>query len=428
MDIAPIIIAYFMPLGILFIAWGSWADERVRQQAASAVWALALAVMAYVAIGFAFNFGGVGLRLDVPGGLRGLDRMWSPIGGAAGRNWGVIGVEGYLLNAQSARPGDLALLFTQFLHQLPLVMAAALIPALALADRVRLLTISIITVITAGGLVPLLNAWAWGGGWLFMLGRDARFGHGFIDLGGAATTLTTAGFIALAALLALRVRRAAPPIQSRDGSPIKSIAGAMFVLIGWLAWLTTDPILQVNRSIDLALAATNLLLSGAASAAIATVYGWFTTGRPDAAWSARGLVGGLIAATAGAAFVPTWAALAIGAVAGLWMPIGWHAIERGLKLDDASGFVAMTGFAGLWSMLAVGLLADGTYGAGWNGIGVAEYLGVSGQGITGLLAAANLQNDPGQMSAQLTGALAVVAVAFSVTWLALRPFRRSRAV
>jgi ammonia channel protein AmtB len=169
MDIAPIIIAYFIPLGITFIAWGSWDAERVQRQAVTAVWVMALAVMAYAAIGFAFNFGGLGLRPDVPGGLRGLDRMWSPLGGAAGRNWGVIGVEGYLLNAASTLPGDLALLFTQFLHQLPMVMAAALIPALALAGRARLLTISIVTVIAAGVLVPILNAWAWGGGWLFML-------------------------------------------------------------------------------------------------------------------------------------------------------------------------------------------------------------------------------------------------------------------
>jgi ammonium transporter, Amt family len=423
MDIAPIIIAYFIPLGITLIAWGSWSDERIRRQAVTAVWVMALAVLAYAAIGFAFNFGGLGLRPDVPGGLRGLDRMWSPLGGAAGRSWGVIGVEGYLLNAASTLPGDLALLFTQFLHQLPLVMAAVLIPALALADRTRLLTISIVATITAGILVPILNAWAWGGGWLFMLGSDAKFGHGFIDPAGAATTLTAASFITLAALLALGVRRA--PDQALDGSPLKSIFGVIIFVIGWLAWLTTDPILQVNRSIDLALAATNLLLSGAASAAIATAYGWFTTGRPDAALAARGMMSGLIAATAGAAFVPAWAALVIGAVAGLWMPISMHAIERWLKLDDASGFVAMTGSAGLWSMLAAGLLADGTYGAGWNGIGVAEYLGVSGQGITGLFAAANLQNDPGQMSAQLTGALAVVAAAFIVTWLVLRPFRRA---
>ena len=426
MDIALLITAYFIPLGITCIAWGSWADERVRQQAALAVWVMALAMLAYALIGFAFNFGGLGLQPDVPDGLRGLDRMWSPLGGAAGRNWGVIGVEGYLLNAASTRPGDLALLFTQFLHQLPMVMAAALIPALALAERARLLTISIVAVIAAGVLVPILNAWAWGGGWLFMLGRDARFGHGFIDPGGAATTMTAAGFITLAALLALGGRSGRTPDQPLAGSPLKSICGASIVMIGWLAWLTTDPILHVNRSLDLALASTNLLFSGAASAVVVAAYGWFTTGRPNAAGAARGLVSGLIAATAGAAFVPTWGALVIGTAAGLWTSIGWHTLERGLTLDDASGFIAMTGLAGLWSMLAAGLLADGTYGAGWNGIGAAEYLGVSGQGITGLLAAANLQNDPGQMSAQLTGALAVVAAAFIVTWLVVRPFRRTR--
>ncbi len=258
MDIAPIIIAYCLPLGLTLIAWGSWDDERVRRQAATAVWVIALAAIAYAAIGFAFNFGGIGLRPDVPGGLRGLDRMWSPIGGVDGRGWGFLGVEGYLLNAQSTLPGDLALLFTQFLHQLPLVMVAALIPALALADRARLITISIITIIMAGVLVPILNAWAWGGGWLFMLGQDAKFGHGFIDPAGAATTLTAAGFSTLAALLALRIRRT--PDQSSEGSPLKSIFGAIVFAIGWLAWLTTDPVLQTNRSIDLALAATNVIV------------------------------------------------------------------------------------------------------------------------------------------------------------------------
>lgn len=425
MDIAPIIMAYGLPLGVLLMAWGSWDDNRVRQQAATAVWVGALAVIAYAVIGFAFNFGGIGLRPDVPAGLRGLDRMWSPVAGAAGRNWGLVGVEGYLLSAQSTLPGDLALLFALFIHQLPLVIIAALIPTLALAGRVRLITISIITVLVAGVIVPALNAWAWGSGWLFMLGHDAKFGHGFIDLGGAASTLTAAGLITLAALLALRIRRADD--QAIDGSPLKSILGTMIFAIGWLAWLTTDPILQANRSIDLALAATNILLSGAVAAVIATAYGWFTTGRPNAALAARGLAGGLIAATAGAAFVPTWGALAIGAVAGLWIPIGLHVVSRWLKLADTSGLVAIVGFSGSWALLAAGLLADGTYGAGWNGIGIVEYLGVSGQGITGLFAAANLQNDPGQMSAQLTGALAVSVVAFGVTWLLLRPFRRKQA-
>ena len=53
-----------------------------------------------------------------------------------------------------------------------------------------------------------------------------------------------------------------------------------------------------------------------------------------------------------------------------------------------------------------------------------EYLGVPGQGVTGLLAAANLQADPGQVSAQLTGAIAIAMLALVGTWVLMRPLRR----
>lgn len=426
MDIAPVIVAYFIPLGILLIAWGSWDHERARDHAGLALLVVAVAVMAYVVIGFGLNFGGVGLRPDVPGGLRALDRMWSPIVGNAGRNWGVVGLTGFMLNAQSIFPGDTALIATQFIHHLPIVMAAALIPALTLAGRVRTIGVTIIVVFVAALIVPVLGAWTWGGGWLFALGHDAKFGHGLIDAGGAATAFTTAGAISFALLLALRIQRTSSSINTTSIElPLRSAFGAIVFVIGWLAWLTTDPILRALTTIDLALAATNLLLSGAAAAILAAAYSWFTMGKPSAQFAARGAISGVVAAAAGAPFVPTGGALIIGVIAGLWTPIGLYLIERRLRLDDAAGFVASTGLAGVWSIIAVGLLADGTYGAGWNNIGVVEYLSVSGQGITGLWAGANLQNDPGQMSAQLTGALVIVLVAFALTWLLARPFRRT---
>ena len=37
-----------------------------------------------------------------------------------------------------------------------------------------------------------------------------------------------------------------------------------------------------------------------------------------------------------------------------------------------------------WERFASGIFADGTYGAGWNGVGAASYLGAAGQGVTGL--------------------------------------------
>ena len=59
--------------------------------------------------------------------------------------------------------------------------------------------------------------------------------------------------------------------------------------------------------------------------------------------------------------------------------------ERVLKVDDPCGAVAVHGYCGWFGALAVGIFADGTYGAGWNGVGASTYLGVPGQGVTGLL-------------------------------------------
>ncbi|HZY43321.1 MAG TPA: hypothetical protein VFF70_01105 [Anaerolineae bacterium] len=424
METAPILLAYLLPIGALLVAWGGWTDDRSRENAASALLIIAIAVIAYAAIGFAFQFGGVGLRPDAPIGLRGLDRMWSPVS-TANNPWGVIGLEGFLLNAQSTASGDTALLFALFLHQLPIVITTTLIPALTLAGRVRNFTLVIIASITATIIVPIASMWSWGNGWLSTLGSAVNFGHGFIDPGGASAAFFAAGMITLASLIALKIRRiSTEPIELPHLiAPLRSIFGAIVLGLGWLAWLLTDPFLQANRSIDLSFAASNILLGAAAATLFSFAYSWFTTGKPNALLTSRSAMGGFIALAASAAFVPTWAAIVIGGIAGLLTPIAIFVIDR-LQLDDSSGSIATAGLAGLWSLISIGFLADGTYGAGWNNVGVKEYLGAAGQGVTGLLAKANLQNDPGQMSAQITGLLAIGLFAFVMSWLFIRPWRR----
>ena len=73
-------------------------------------------------------------------------------------------------------------------------------------------------------------------------------------------------------------------------------------------------------------------------------------------------------------------------------------------------------------LVALGIFADGKAGAGWNGVGVDSYLGVAGQGVTGLLAAAGYQPDwPAQMQAQAVGLAASTLFGFFVAWLLLAP-------
>ena len=155
----------------------------------------------------------------------------------------------------------------------------------------------------------------------------------------------------------------------------------------------------------------------------ALLYMGFTTGRPDALMPARGLVAGLVAVSAAAAFVPAAAAALIGAVAGVLLCLASFVIERWLALDDAGGVIATHGVSGLWGLLAVGLLADGSYGAGWNGVGAGEYLGVLRQGVTGLFPGVGFQADTTQMLAQLVGILALAIVAFGLSWLFFRVLR-----
>jgi len=70
------------------------------------------------------------------------------------------------------------------------------------------------------------------------------------------------------------------------------------------------------------------------------------------------------------------------------------AVERVAKVDDPVGAVAVHGACGLWGVLAVGLFADGSYGAGLNGVA---------GGVKGLF-----YGDSGQFMAQLTNALVLV--------------------
>jgi len=82
---------------------------------------------------------------------------------------------------------------------------------------------------------------------------------------------------------------------------------------------------------------------------------------------ANGTLAELVAITAPCAFVTAPSAVLIAGWPECWSARG-GLIERSLKIDDPVGAISVHGVCGLWGILSVGLLADGTYGAGWNGV------------------------------------------------------------
>jgi Amt family ammonium transporter len=95
------------------------------------------------------------------------------------------------------------------------------------------------------------------------------------------------------------------------------------------------------------------------------------------------MLAGLVAITSPCAFVTPVSAFIIGAIAGVLVVWSVFFFDR-VKIDDPVGAISVHGVNGFWGLLAVGLFSDGTYGAGWNGVGATEYLGVAGKGVTGL--------------------------------------------
>jgi ammonium transporter, Amt family len=95
------------------------------------------------------------------------------------------------------------------------------------------------------------------------------------------------------------------------------------------------------------------------------------------------MLAGLVAITSPCAFVSPVGAFIIGLIAGVLVVVSVFFFDR-LKIDDPVGAISVHGVNGAWGLIAVGLFSDGSYGAGWNGVGATDYLGVAGKGVTGL--------------------------------------------
>ena len=92
------------------------------------------------------------------------------------------------------------------------------------------------------------------------------------------------------------------------------------------------------------------------------LYMWLKYGKPDPSMLANGTLAGLVAITAPCAFVTAPSAVLIGGVAGVLVCASVFFIERNLRIDDPVGAISVHGVNGLWGILSLGLLADGTYG------------------------------------------------------------------
>lgn len=413
----PALMGYLIPAGFFLLAWGGMEAERARRAATLGLVGLAVATLGYVAVGFAFHLGGAGLFSEEPG-LEGLTLL-AGYRVEAGLYWGIVGLRGFFLGGGADTPQARAM----FITYLPLAITAVLLPVLSLSGRVRGWAAALMGLLVGILAFPLAACWAWGGGWLASLGRTVILGHGLVDYAGSGVVYLLGGTVALGGLMAVgrQPPREEPAQMPPAHFPLLANLGALLLIVGWLGWSFSLPFHAGGATLDPARAAVNGTLAVAGATLTCLAYCSLALGHSDALMVARGAAAGLVAISAGAPFIPSWAALVVGGVAGLLLPLGVYIVDHLMRLADETAAVATTGLAGLWGLLAVSLFADGQWGQGWNGVGVMEYRTVAGQGVSGFFTSAPFLGDgPGQGLAQLAGLAAIFLLAWLIGWLPTR--------
>jgi Amt family ammonium transporter len=218
---------------------------------------------------------------------------------------------------------------------------------------------------------PLFANWVWGGGWLSQLGANFGLGHGHVDFAGSSVVHMVGGVTALAGAMVLGARIGK---YNKDGSPNPipghnlpmAFLGCFILAFGWFGFNPGSTL--AGGDLRIAVIAVNTMLAGAAGAIFAMFYMWIFYGKPDPSMAINGMLAGLVAITAPCAFVSSFWAFVIGAIAGVLVCASVFFVERTMRVDDPVGAISVHGTCGAWGVLSLGLFADGTYGDGFNGV------------------------------------------------------------
>ena len=278
--------------------------------------------------------------------------------------------------------------------------------------------------------------WVWGGGWLAQAGKNWGLGHGAVDFAGSGVVHAMGGVIGLAGAIVIgpRIGKYGP-----DGKPEPipghniplAISGTFILAFGWFGFNPGSTLSGTDLRISAVVVNTML---ASVTGAIATMFYLMVTGKkPDPSMMLNGMLAGLVAITAPCAFVDTWAACVIGAIAGVLVVLSVNFFDS-IGVDDPVGAISVHGVNGLWGVISVGIFATGKYGAGWNGV-VRELRssrttdGVITDGVRGIL-----YGDASQLWAQLLNAATVAVFGFVMAWVwfkisnLITPIRVSREV
>ncbi|MFX3633790.1 MAG: ammonium transporter [Candidatus Pristimantibacillus sp.] len=319
------VLVLLMQGGFILLEAGSTRMKNAGHVAGKTIFTVGLGALIYWAVGYGFAFGGNGNAFIGMG-----DFFFNP--GVTGDDEGI--------------PKSVF-----FLFQLAFAAVSLSIAWGGFAERAKLSSYLVFTVIFVAVIYPVVAHWIWGGGWLAEDGAQ--------DFAGSTVVHLTGALAAFAATILLKPRIGK---FNKDGSA-NEISGhnqvftALSVLLLWVGWFgfNAGSTLAIGDGFFGYVAFTTMLGAGAGAIA-ALLISWAVTGKADITTTLNGTLAGLVAITASCAFVDPWAAVVIGLVAGVLVFFSAKFFEK-MKVDDPIYAMSVHGIAGIWGTLANGIFA-----------------------------------------------------------------------
>lgn len=326
-------LVFFMQAGFALVEAGLTRAKNVVNIMAKNLADMLVGVVAFLAVGYAFAFGGTNWFIGTDGFF------------LSGMNPFEIGSSG-VLNLTSS---------TFFFFQVVFAATAVTIASGAMAERTKFVSYLVFSAVMTAIIYPIIVHWTWGGGLIKRINiGDAVYS----DFAGSGIVHMTGGVAALMGAMALgpRIGKYGP-----DGKP-RAIPGhnIPFAIIGvfilWLGWFGFNPGSELAADTIVMWVALNTLVAGAAGGLFATAAVWLKTGKPDVAMSGNGVLAGLVGITAGCGTMNQLGSFITGAIAGIIVVFSVFGLDR-RRVDDPVGAVSVHGVCGAWGLLAVGLFA-----------------------------------------------------------------------
>ncbi|MDD1795040.1 ammonium transporter [Enterovibrio sp. ZSDZ42] len=235
-----------------------------------------------------------------------------------------------------------------------LMTFAAAIPAIisgGVAERAKFTPMLIAAAAIVAFVYPFFEGLIWNGNFGFQDWLEATFGAAFHDFAGSVVVHAVGGWIALAAVLILGVRKGryrGERLIAFAPSNIPFLAlGAWILTIGWFGFNVMSA--QTLDGIS-GLVAVNTLM-----AMVGGIVASLIVGKNDPGFLHNGPLAGLVAVCAGSDLMHPIGALFTGGVAGALFVWLFTLTQNRFKIDDVLGVWPLHGVCGMWGGLAAGI-------------------------------------------------------------------------